>query len=197
MPDDAVAPLLETLNPEQVNADRTLAEAIGEIWRRRTGVEPAVERRTRLYRLGDLVAPDPAPDGLARAAGPGDSDLLLDWYHRFHDEVGEGVGDLDGIIADRIEYGGLTLWEVDAVPVAMAGRTRVSAGMIRIGPVFTPVELRQRGYAGGVTAAVSAAARELVDEVLLFTDLTNPISNSIYQRLGYRPVHDRWIIHCR
>jgi hypothetical protein len=196
LPADAVAPLVEALDPDQVTADRMLAEAIGEIWRRR-GDEPSVDRRTRLYRLGELILPDPAPPGQARPAGADDRDLLVDWYHRFHDEVGEGIGDLNAIIADRIDYGGLTLWEVDAVPVAMAGRTRASAGMVRVGPVFTPVDLRQRGYAGAVTAAVSVAAQQLADEVVLFTDLTNPISNSVYQRLGYRPVHDRWIIHCR
>jgi predicted GNAT family acetyltransferase len=27
-------------------------------------------------------------------------------------------------------------------------------------------------------------------EVLLFTDLANPVSNSIYQRIGYRAVED-------
>jgi hypothetical protein len=27
--------------------------------------------------------------------------------------------------------------------------------------------------------------------VVLFTDLANPTSNSLYQRLGYRPVEDR------
>jgi predicted GNAT family acetyltransferase len=25
---------------------------------------------------------------------------------------------------------------------------------------------------------------------VLFTDLANPVSNSIYPRIGYRPVHD-------
>jgi len=196
LPDDALPPLMETLNPAQVNAERALAEKIGEIWRRRTGTEPEVERRTRLYRLGQLVPPDPAPAGTARVAVADDRELLFDWHHRFHREVGEEIGDRTTIINDRISYGGLSLWEVDAVPVAMAGRTRASAGMIRLGPVFTPVELRSRGYGAAVTAAVSAAAQELVGEVLLFTDLTNPISNAIYQRLGYQPVHDRWVVHC-
>jgi predicted GNAT family acetyltransferase len=187
---------METLNPAQVNAERALAEKIGEIWRRRTGTEPEVERRTRLYRLGQLVPPDPAPSGRARVAVADDRELLFDWHHQFHREVGEEIGDRTTIIDDRISYGGLSLWEVDAVPVAMAGRTRVSAGMIRLGPVFTPVELRSRGYGAAVTAAVSATAQQLADEVLLFTDLTNPISNAIYQRLGYQPVHDRWVVHC-
>jgi predicted GNAT family acetyltransferase len=30
--------------------------------------------------------------------------------------------------------------------------------------------------------------------VLLFTDLGNPTSNSLYQHLGYRPVEDRVVL---
>ena len=45
-----------------------------------------------------------------------------------------------------------------------------------------------------VTAAVSQAALGAgVREVVLYTDLANPTSNALYQRLGYRPVEDRVI----
>ncbi|WP_323187335.1 GNAT family N-acetyltransferase [Streptomyces sp. NBC_00006] len=58
-------------------------------------------------------------------------------------------------------------------------------------PVYTPPALRGRGYAAAVTAEVSRAARaEGAEEVLLFTDLSNPTSNALYQRLGYRPVRE-------
>ena len=195
VPDDAVAPLVDELDGvRHVNADSGLAEAISAIWLRRTGEKSEVLRRTRLYRLGELVPPYPSPPGAARLAEPADFELLRRWYRLFHEETGEGVGDQPGTIMDRIGYGGLTLWEVDSVPVSMAGRTRPTSGMIRVGPVFTPVDVRQRGYAGAVTAAVSRDAQQLADEVLLFTDLANPVSNSIYQRLGYRSVHDRWVI---
>jgi len=39
-------------------------------------------------------------------------------------------------------------------------------------------------------AALGAGARGVV----LFTDLANPASNSLYVRLGYRPVEDRVIV---
>jgi hypothetical protein len=39
-------------------------------------------------------------------------------------------------------------------------------------------------------AARAAGAREVV----LFTDLANPTSNALYQRLGYRPVSDRLVL---
>jgi uncharacterized protein len=57
--------------------------------------------------------------------------------------------------------------------------------------VYTPPELRGRGYA---SACVAALTQQLLDSgrrfVFLFTDLANPTSNSIYQTVGYRPVSD-------
>jgi predicted GNAT family acetyltransferase len=65
------------------------------------------------------------------------------------------------------------------------------AGVPRIGPVYTPPEHRNRGYASSVVAALS---RRLFDEgareVVLFTDLANPTSNKIYADVGYRRVAD-------
>ena len=62
---------------------------------------------------------------------------------------------------------------------------------MRVGPVYTPPELRGRGYATTLTAAVS---QDQLDQgrrfVTLFTDLANPTSNRIYQAIGYRPVRD-------
>jgi predicted GNAT family acetyltransferase len=80
----------------------------------------------------------------------------------------------------------------------MAGLTRMAAGQVRVGPVYTPPRLRGKGYGGAVTAAVSQAARDAgASQVLLFTDLANPTSNALYQRLGYQPVEDRaiWSFH--
>jgi predicted GNAT family acetyltransferase len=74
----------------------------------------------------------------------------------------------------------------------MAGRTRPAAGVVRIGPVYTPPEQRRRGYGGAVTVAVTQAALgDGAASVVLFTNLANPTSNALYVRLGYRPVSDR------
>jgi FR47-like protein len=193
MPDEAVVPLLDAAGLDAVNAGSAVAAAVAAEWRRRTGAEAEVHRRIRLYRLGELAPPDPPP-GRPRATTPADRDLLLSWYGAFVRELDEPSGDLVESVDDRLGYGGLTLWEVDGVPVSMAGRTRASAGMVRIGPVYTPVELRKRGYAGAVTAAVSRAAQGLAGDVLLFTDLANAGTNSLYQRLGYRHVDDRLVL---
>ncbi|MFI9566363.1 GNAT family N-acetyltransferase [Streptomyces rishiriensis] len=176
-----------------VSADRDTAAAFARAWRRRTGSESRVAERQRLYRLGELTPPEPAPAGRARVAAAADRDLLVRWYEEFSAQVGGHPAQDGGAWADsRLSYGGITLWETpDGAPVAMAGATPEVAGQIRVAPVYTPAELRGRGYAGAATAEVSRAARASgAAEVLLFTDLSNPTSNGLYQRIGYRPVAD-------
>ena len=57
--------------------------------------------------------------------------------------------------------------------------------------VYTPPELRRNGYA---TECVAKLSQLCLDEgkqrCLLFTDLNNPTSNKIYQKIGYIPVVD-------
>ena len=63
--------------------------------------------------------------------------------------------------------------------------------MSRVAPVYTPPEHRANGYGSAVTAAVSQHVMNAgATSVVLFTDLANPTSNSIYQKIGYRPVYD-------
>jgi predicted GNAT family acetyltransferase len=195
VPDEAVAPLVEMLSGvDRISAERRVADAIAAQWRRQAGITIDVHQRVRLYRLDKLTPPDPIPAGSARLAEPADRELLLSWHTEFMRELGEPAGDVETMVDYRMGYGGVMVWEAAGAPVSMAGRTRPTAGMIRVAPVFTPVDLRRRGYAGAVTAAVSRTAQELVDDVLLMTDLANPTSNAIYQRLGYRAVEDRLVL---
>ena len=63
--------------------------------------------------------------------------------------------------------------------------------MSRIASVWTPPEHRGRGFGSAATAAASRWALDAgAEHVVLFTDLANPVSNSIYPKIGYRPVHD-------
>jgi predicted GNAT family acetyltransferase len=86
---------------------------------------------------------------------------------------------------------GHILWEVDGRVVSYAAVGKPINGMSRVGPVYTPPEDRGHGYGSAVTAAVTQWALDAgAENVVLFTDLANPVSNSIYQRIGYRPVYD-------
>ena len=181
-----------------VNGYIEAAESFAASWQAATpGGEVAVERRLRLYRLGDLVAPEPAPDGAGRIATDADAALAADWFTAFAEEVHDAEAGEDHAVAvrDKLSHQGILLWEAGGRSVSLAGVTRQVVGMIRVGPVYTPPELRGHGYASAVTADLSRRVREAgADEVLLYTDLANPTSNSIYQNIGYRAVEDRVVL---
>ena len=106
-----------------------------------------------------------------------------------------GREDAQRAVAERLGHRGLMLWEADGEPVAMAGLTRNVAGVVRVAAVYTAAGHRQRGYGGAITTAASQAALDAgAAAVVLFTDLANPTSNALYQRLGYRPVTDRVLL---
>ncbi|MDT0388412.1 GNAT family N-acetyltransferase [Streptomyces dubilierae] len=192
---DALAALLAGLGRPLpgVSADRDTAAAFVTAWQRHTGATAVLRQRQRLYRLGTLTAPRPLPPGRPRIAVRADHALLVRWHDAFAEEAGAGTVRDSAEWADaRIDSGGITLWEApDGTPVAMAGTGPRVAGQVRVAGVYTPAQLRGRGYAGAVTAEVSRAALAAgASEVLLFTDLANPTSNGLYQRIGYRPVAD-------
>ncbi|MGH9000773.1 MAG: GNAT family N-acetyltransferase [Acidimicrobiia bacterium] len=63
------------------------------------------------------------------------------------------------------------------------------AGVVRIGPVYSPPHVRGRGYASNCVARLSQLTLEGgASTCMLYTDEANPTSNGIYQRIGYRPV---------
>ncbi|MET9227155.1 GNAT family N-acetyltransferase [Lentzea sp. NPDC003310] len=147
---------------------------------------------TRQYRLGTLTPPKIA--GTSRMATDDDVELLGAWREAF---LAEAVPDAPAAPATEamrtsVRLGnGHALWEVDGTPVAWAVASLPQAGMTRIGPVYTPPEHRRHGYGAAVSATASQWALDQgATEVLLFADLTNPTSNSIYQRIGYEPLDD-------
>ena len=174
-----------------VDGDAGPAQAFADAWRDRTGQLASVHRRMRLRRLWRLRPPDPVPAGAARPAGPADRGLLVDWVAAFCREVSDLGTDADAHVDDRLSHSGLMLWETGGQPVSMAGVTRQVAGHVRVGDVYTPPQFRGCGFAAGVSTAVTQAALDAgAREVVLFTDLANPTSNDLYQRLGFRPLAD-------
>ncbi|MCW2948971.1 MAG: GCN5-related N-acetyltransferase [Actinoallomurus sp.] len=198
MPGQAVGELAKALAADGrrlpgVTARREIAETFAMRWRAETGADFEIWERRRLYRLGKHQPP--ATAGRARLARPDDRHMLLAWYDAAEQEIRVRPGDHVAAVDDRLGYGGLTLWEVDGMPVSLAGQTRMVAGMVRIAPVYTPPEHRCHGYGAAVTASVGQAALDAgAEEVVLFTDLANPISNSIYQRIGYQPLDDYLVL---
>jgi hypothetical protein len=172
---------------------RPEAEAFALAWQELTGDTVREVMAQRLYRLDTLTPP--AVAGSARLAGEADLPLLARWRYAFAVEATGELRDPDGPEESSRRSlaagNGDLLWEAGGRPVAWAAASAPVAGMSRIGPVYTPADLRGHGYGSAVTAAASSWARHSgADHVVLFTDLANPVSNAIYQRIGYRPALD-------
>ena len=151
----------------------------------------------RMY-AASAVTPVPAADGAMRAAGEGDRALLAEWAHAFAREAGLRVGpaEIARSLDSRVGADpGIAIWEAAGVPVTLAGATVSSPGIARVGPVYTPPEHRRHGYATSLVAAwTTELLRRGMRRCVLFTDLANPTSNSIYQAIGFRPIGDRRVV---
>ena len=91
----------------------------------------------------------------------------------------------------RVIDGKTFFWVVDGHPVCMAAHARPTANGMTVNAVFTPKEHRGKGYASALVARVSEVALMSGKKFcVLYTDLDNPTSNSIYQKVGYQPVCD-------
>ena len=191
---DAVAEHLVGVEVPGVNGPRPAVEAFARAWAARTGCDAREVTALRLYRLDELEPPAAVP-GASRRATEDDAELLIRWYRDFvdestpHDSTEEAAA---AFVRPSLAAGsGHVLWVDGDQPVAWAASGVPASGMCRIGPVFTPAEHRRNGYAAAATAACARWALDRgVEHVVLFTDLANPTSNSIYQRIGFRPVCD-------
>jgi predicted GNAT family acetyltransferase len=186
----ALAAGIEEELPGIVGAHPEVDE-FARIWARTHGIEPRVLRDQGVYAL-ERVQPLPAAPGASRVAAHEDEPLLLDWLDAFGREVlhEEDPGRVEAHRAVEHRLGaddaGFLLWEDGGETVSVSGWGGPTPNGIRIGPVYTPPELRGRGYA---TTLVAELSQTLLDAgrsfCFLFTDLANPTSNAIYERIGY------------
>jgi predicted GNAT family acetyltransferase len=150
-----------------------------------------LERSEGVYALHH-VSETPRPRGAPRPASLGDVESVAPLVSHFFGETGaRHDGSPPDVAARRlVEAGTLHVWEHSGVECIanLAGETPNGRG---INFVFTRPESRHRGYA---TALVTALSRSILASgkrfCFLFTDLANPASNAIYQRIGYRRIAD-------
>ena len=166
-----------------------LAGSFARAWASATGaqVEPQLEMTLLTLRAVDYSA---SPHGEVRPATAGDLSWLEDWIRAESAEIFEDPADRkrsETRTRAMLGQGRIMLLIEDERPVSLAGFTEVGRGGVRIGPVFTPRDLRRRGHA---SALVAALAQRFFDAdktwCALFADVKNPESNRIYRRLGFR-----------
>jgi hypothetical protein len=204
MPDDAAVRLARSLHERReevggVNGALPAARLVAEEYARLSGGEVSVHEHTRLFELGELILPA-APPGRLRPATRDDAELCLAWFRDFAQAAAEQAGriephameefGMDEMLA-RIDDGIVWLWEDEAGDIVhLTGANLPANGVTRIGPVYTPRDRRGRGYASAAVAEISRQYVARGVRCCLFTDQANPVSNHIYEAIGYRPVVD-------
>lgn len=175
----------------RVSGVPSTARAIGDAWARQTGGTTRRAMREAMHVLEDVRDPPRPARGTLRPPHGHERDLLVGWMEEFVLETGlPGAGQGAAMIDAYLRRGTLFAWD-DGGPVSMIGIHPEVAGVVRIGPVYTPPAHRRRGYAGTAVAAASRRALAAgARRCMLFTDLANPTSNKIYAEVGYRLTGD-------
>ncbi len=193
MPREALGALVEDLldfYDELPGVHGAMAQDFAELWGERRNLSSEIAMKLRIFQLETVLPPPDPPEGKLRLARPRDAVLATSWCESFSTEAGLGPGEFGEMIARTIAAGMLYFWD-DGQPRSMAAAVRPTANGMGVNLVYTPEAWRGRGYASHCVAALS---QELLDSgrrfCFLFTDLANPVSNSIYERIGYRPVCD-------
>jgi uncharacterized protein len=186
-------------NLPSVNGPKDTAQAFAARWQDVSGQipQPGIGMKQRIYRLQTVKPPAGVP-GAMRRATEDDFETLVTFWLGFTEITPEGQVEpetaeksMRRFLDSDPDVRGVYVWEHDGAVVSMTVYSGRTPNGMRVSGVYTPPELRGQGYASGLVAGVSQA---LLDSGLrfcfLYTDLSNPTSNSIYQKIGYEPVMD-------
>jgi len=174
-----------------VMAREATAEEFASIWCPMTGASSRRGMRQGIYELRQVIHPN-YPSGKFRQAGLEDMGLVRQWASGFHNDIFGKEHTKRSIKSgeEAVKNGHLFLW-VDGEPKSMAARTRPTPHGESVSFVYTPPSQRRKGYA---TAVVARLSQKILDNgrqfCTLYTDLGNPTSNRIYQRIGYKKITD-------
>jgi ribosomal protein S18 acetylase RimI-like enzyme len=162
------------------------------------GAPARMESREDLFDLDldRLVVPAPlAADGgelVCRPPRDGEIGLLATWRARFHVEVLGAADDLRLRQATRIEIEASVREEKAFVlldrgqPAAFSGFNARLPDAVQVGGVYTPPQLRGRGYARAAVAGSLVAARAAgAARATLFTGVDNLAARKAYLALGF------------
>lgn len=150
-----------------------------------------------LLHLDELGIPDQvsAPAFQVKPAKDIVTELLFDWLKAYELEAfGRSESEAhDAHITARVDLvkSGDVTWvlERDGVPVALSGFNATLPKIVQVGPVWTPPEHRNNGYARILVAKTLEATRQTgTEHSVLFTD--NPAAAKAYQAIGYKRMGD-------
>jgi len=184
-----------------VITEKNLAEVFAGEYSAQKGLTCKITKNQRIYELMK-VNPDIKQFGVVRLLDERDMCFFPYWIEAFHADFSYGKTEMPVPDNNEETYRYLLssksiyILEVDGMPVSMAGYTRKMQTAIGIAYVYTPPYYREKGYATTCVAQISQMALDKgFRRCVLYTDLENPTSNSIYQKIGYKAVCDSLMLN--
>lgn len=169
-----------------------MSKTFADLWISKTNCDIKKGMNMRIYELRK-VNPPKNNRGKLRIATLKDLPLVQQWTYEMSEQIGEHQTKeycfelAEKKVKDEYVY----LWEDEGKVVSMAAKARPTETGVVVNLVYTPKESRNKGYASSCVAALSQLLLDLGHSYCsLFTDLSNPISNSIYIKMGYKPICD-------
>jgi hypothetical protein len=115
---------------------------------------------------------------------------LRSWFRLFQERHPADVSHVEFVVDHPLGEGGITVWQVDSRPVAMASRTPEVAGMVRMGLAFQPT--KGTTYANAAFDVGCVQAARTAEHVLVLSGTLEATAE--YQSLGFACVHDRVVL---
>ncbi len=200
-PEAAVRAFARDLREEHADLPAVLASereavAFADEWCRHSGQTPRNGMRQGIYAVERVDWSGVGTEGWMRKLDSADRSLLEAWIPVFCRDAGvDAPEDLEAAVTARIVAGNAVVWETDR-PVALAQAEGATPNGVRISLVYTPAPERGRGFAKALVANLADSfLRQGRRWCFLYTDLSNPVSNHVYERIGFRRVAEVLDVH--
>jgi len=197
--DEAIELLVEDLRSRNIDipgvvGPKELSKRICDIWSKNSECRVKLEMNMRVYELRQVNI-NMIGEGILRPANEEDLEFVAQGIYDFEIDTGLNIAPDEEkcyeVARNRLPEKTIFIWEDSGRVVSMAAKARPTQNGATVNLVHTPKELRGKGYA---SSCVGALSQHLLNSgykfCSLFTDLANPTSNSIYMKIGYKPVGD-------
>lgn len=149
--------------------------------------------------LTKMAKPDVLKRGQVkvREAAAADIDALVPWYIAHHTENSGFTATSEAAretLQQQIDVHGLYVAETDRI-VAMAGFEVWQSDVVKIGGVYTPPALKDKGYAGAAVAgALMVAQTHGVGRAIILCSKTDSAAQKIYRAIGFTSLSDYGVL---
>lgn len=198
MPQGGIESLCEKILSQETDlagvvGEADTAESFANLYSEKKGIQKKLSMHQGVYEASSLIMPDTS-DFKIGVVSPDNRKIATKFIDGFiadcFPESSHLVDQTEKMVVRHLKNQTLyLLYNENGEACSMAANNRETRNTACVSLVYTPPEHRRKGYGSLVTALVSQKMLDSGKKYCnLFTDLTNPTSNSIYQKIGYKMI---------